>query len=187
MKIVKIRRCLAMLTVLLAFCALLAGCSGDAPPDPLANLESTYVTWIESACPYLTKLPDGTLVRRYYGRFEEGNRTYPMFEYLVKANRDDAVFILNYVIEINETLQPVKISSSMSSISFLLVSSRTTEKGAFGMENRYLGITLPSSQLTKMIERLLDGDRFDDLVEKTKDHNWILQTSNVDTDDLKDL
>jgi len=174
---------------LLALPALFSGCGSSTPQeDPLAKYEAAYASWMEVACPYFTKLPQGAIIRREYTRFQDGDKTYPMFEYTVRANRPDAVFSMTYVIETDTNNQPVRISRHMYGINFVLLSSRTTGKGPYGeIENQYRGIDLPSRELTNFVERLLAGDDFSDLVNKTKSNNRIIQSTVVEYDNLRNL
>jgi hypothetical protein len=182
-------RSLGFMLCAVLIAVLVSGCGSEGrQDDPLAQHETLYANWLSSNCTYLAQLPEEAILHREFTRFGDGDRTYPMFEYSVRANRPDALFSMSYAIETDDSHRPLRLSSQMYGINFILLSSRTTGKGPYGeMENQYLGVDLPSKDLTNIVTRLLAGDKFSDLVERAQRENHIIRSSVVTYDEWKDL
>lgn len=145
-----------LLVVVIGFFALLL----FTPIGKAAGIainQKRYFSWIEDNRPYLKELVGKRGLDRRVELFSDGWHVYPYVFYEVVYGDTDGIVSFSYKLKIENNFGPIDFIDE--GISVILLPARVQSMDEGRVRNVYWGRYVESSEATKLVSRIISGDR----------------------------
>ena len=143
---------------------LVSGCKEDRLTYSIQSRQNTYESWLLKQRPELKILPKNAIYSYQFTTFHSDGEVLPIVHYYLKAGDWDGMINLTYIIDVDAQHRPIDFKDER--ITFIGLPARETVPKSAGLENRYFGVYLDTTELKALVDRIFRGDDFDDLREK---------------------
>jgi hypothetical protein len=147
----------------------------------IAMNQKRYFSWIEDNRPYLKELVGKRGLDRRVELFSDGWHVYPYVVYEVVYGDTDGIASFSYKLKIANNFGPLDFMDE--DISVILLPAREQRMDEGRIRNVYWGRYVESSEATKLVSRIISGDRLLDIKDSVESRPNYPLSCWADTDD----